>query len=497
MKKTIVFLFTLLTIAALGQDSFIIHKQGVSTFNKPKDLCIKPDGNMLFLFLSNPTGPSDIYSNYLYEVNQTGDIVDSISITDTNSKWFELNHCYFSDDTIYLFGSGTYFEPPQETFLSMMKLDTQFNLLESFTFRPGIYNFAGTFNGELKLVNDVFYYITAAISSSTGAPFCAEISKQGEMLRFGMDYNYPNSDIVPCDFKNPNIGEGYKVFFTTLGFSGYPSIGGLIGYFNPDFQLEECHEFPYYMFSHLTYQSVNDSVYYLAGEWRDFSSANSKRAGILKIKNDTTILCEYLHTTYPDSSACPAYRHSLETLPDGNLIFCFTDNIDLELFPSIYPAKINLMKLTPELEIVWHQYIGDNMAKWDAFEMHVNEQEEIVIHAAYNIADISQLLNRDVLFIKTNSEGIITGTNQDLPGVQSSEVLLYPNPASDMVAIEYSMAYTGASLEIINISGQKVFATQLTANRQGVDISGIPPGTYVYRIFNKQGLDESGKLVVE
>jgi len=49
----------------------------------------------------------------------------------------------------------------------------------------------------------------------------------------------------------------------------------------------------------------------------------------------------------------------------------------------------------------------------------------------------------------------------------------------------------------MDISGKTVFRTQLTGNRQTIDISALPAGTYVYRISNQKGLEETGKFVVE
>jgi effector-binding domain-containing protein len=49
----------------------------------------------------------------------------------------------------------------------------------------------------------------------------------------------------------------------------------------------------------------------------------------------------------------------------------------------------------------------------------------------------------------------------------------------------------------MDISGKTIFISQLTSNRQTIDISALPAGTYLYRIFNPKGLEETGKLVVE
>jgi hypothetical protein len=60
-----------------------------------------------------------------------------------------------------------------------------------------------------------------------------------------------------------------------------------------------------------------------------------------------------------------------------------------------------------------------------------------------------------------------------------------------------SQLYTTATLQLVDISGKTVLMTQIIRNHQQVDISGVPAGTYVYRIFNSKGLEESGKMMVE
>ncbi len=494
MKNTIAILIMLLSLPGIAQDTFII-KRDIYKYDKPRDITIKPNGNLIFLFTSKPSG-SDVFTNYVYEISSSGEVVDSVSYSDTSNKLVEFEHCYFLNDTLYLFGSGSKFGTSQETFLFMLKFDAQLNLLENFKYSPGLVGFGGSYSGKLKLINNQFHYISAALSNSTDVPFCATISKQGQLLNFGVDLNYPGSIFCPFDFVNHTGDNGYKVFEGTHGFQGVPEICGLISYFSKDFQREDFSILPYDMYAFFTYQGINDSVYYLAGEWWE-GGIDPKRAGILKLMNDTTVVDKFLYDTQPDSTACTAYRHSLEILPDGNLIFCFTDNIDLEKFPSLFPTKINLMKLTPDFDVIWHRYIGDGIDSWQAWVMNINDAEEIIIHGTHNIADISHYQNRDVLFIKTTSEGIITGTNEDFPGIESTQAIVYPNPAADFVQIEFSMAYTQATFSLLDISGKTVFVKQLATNKQSLDISGIPAGTYIYRIYNQKGLDESGKLMVE
>ncbi len=497
MKFLIAILLIIVNIPAIGQDSFIIHKQGINPYNKPKDMIIKPNGNMIFLYTSIPLWSNDIDVNYIYEINDNGEVVGSASYTDTNNKHVESNHCVFTNDTLYIFGSGSNFGTPEDAFIFMLKYDLQYNLIESFKYNSVLNGFGGTLHGKHKFINDKFYYITAAGNQSRVAPLCAVISKQGQLIDFGIDLNFPNTDIVPFDFDNHIFDNGYKIFAGTLGFWGAPEVCGLICYFSREFQMEDFFLLPFEMDAYFTYQPVNDSVFYIAGEWKDWGSSTIKRAGILKLMNDTTVVNKFLYAAEPDSSACPAYRNSLEILPDGNLIFCFTDNIDVETFPTLSPTKINLMKLTPDFDIIWHRYIGDGINSWHAWVMKVNEAEEIIIHGSYHIPDISHYQNRDVLFIKTTKNGLITGTNDEPSVVRSTEAIVYPNPAADYIQVEFSMAHNQATFSLLDISGKTVFKKQLTTNKQSLDISGIPAGSYIYRVFNTKGLDEKGKLMVE
>ena len=111
----------------------------------------------------------------------------------------------------------------------------------------------------------------------------------------------------------------------------------------------------------------------------------------------------------------------------------------------------------------------------------------------YNIPNNQQ---HDIFALKLNSDGQIVNIPKDATW-EAGEAIVYPNPAGDVVNVDFSMLYSTATFSLTNISGKTAFVKQLTTNRQSVDISSVPAGTYVFRIFNKKGLDERGKLVVE
>jgi hypothetical protein len=102
----------------------------------------------------------------------------------------------------------------------------------------------------------------------------------------------------------------------------------------------------------------------------------------------------------------------------------------------------------------------------------------------------------DIFAMKVNSDGIIVNVPENA-SMQTTEAILYPNPTREQITVDFSRLYNSATLQLMDISGKTVFISQLTSNRQTIDISALPAGTYVYKIFNQKGLEETGKLIVE
>ncbi len=71
---------------------------------------------------------------------------------------------------------------------------------------------------------------------------------------------------------------------------------------------------------------------------------------------------------------------------------------------------------------------------------------------------------------------------------------MYPNPASDFLTIENTLGKTGQVL-LINRLGQQVLRMPLSPGRQQLDVSGLLPGIYLYRMQDDRGADQGGGKV--
>ena len=497
MKRTFLNVLAVLMgfIALNAQEGFVIKAGYEDYLNMPQDMLIAPDGTeIFFLFSSIPENDSP-YTNQIYKLALDGSVLNTYVYADSVRPNLELSQFLLVEDTLYVFGWGVREYKYSGNYLVMKKMDLELNCISTIENRVEQIDPFGPGYGKVKYHDGKFFMVNSYGNGGTKAAFHTEISKQGEILKNITD-TIMGCTHIPYDFSILPENDGFKLYSFQTFDPQVQVVYGTIDFYNENFEMTDYYVLPYNFTNFYTYQATNDSQGFLSGQWIDLPSGQiGWRAGILKIENDTIIVESFLYSTTPDSTACPAYRHSLEILPDGNLIFCF-NNMDFQMLPSIEPGIINLMKLTPDFEVIWHRYIYEPDTKYDAFEMHATPDDEIVILGAFSLAPYTNFWDMQALFIKTNSEGMITGIHDEFPGISSTETMLYPNPALDFVIVEFSMAYQAATFVINNISGQEVFRANLTGNKQQVDISSVPAGNYVYRIFNKKGLDESGKLVV-
>lgn len=79
--------------------------------------------------------------------------------------------------------------------------------------------------------------------------------------------------------------------------------------------------------------------------------------------------------------------------------------------------------------------------------------------------------------------GFVTPFSRDaaVDDVSSAEIILYPNPASDMISVETNVA---SDLQIVDLSGKTMFSYIGCSEKCDIDVSGLKPGVYFCRIRN-------------
>jgi hypothetical protein len=77
------------------------------------------------------------------------------------------------------------------------------------------------------------------------------------------------------------------------------------------------------------------------------------------------------------------------------------------------------------------------------------------------------------------------------------EIYVYPNPAINEITIEFlNIDFEGAELHLYDMLGHEVGHTTLDETEQGmatVDLTGLPAGTYIYRVTTSGWRFKRGK----
>jgi ligand-binding sensor domain-containing protein len=94
-------------------------------------------------------------------------------------------------------------------------------------------------------------------------------------------------------------------------------------------------------------------------------------------------------------------------------------------------------------------------------------------------------ISGNTLFAGTSAGGVWKRTLSEL-GIKEinnngSNIVIYPNPATDKLTIE---SQHKSAIEILNIQGQIIMQQQLQQGKTDIDISGLTKGVYVLRMFS-------------
>jgi len=85
--------------------------------------------------------------------------------------------------------------------------------------------------------------------------------------------------------------------------------------------------------------------------------------------------------------------------------------------------------------------------------------------------------------------------------VQNKEemVMVYPNPAQEIITVQYDLYTSNAELEIFEISGRSISKKNLTSEQGEISLntSKFHPGVYIVVVRQTKGNTWQQKLIIE
>jgi hypothetical protein len=88
--------------------------------------------------------------------------------------------------------------------------------------------------------------------------------------------------------------------------------------------------------------------------------------------------------------------------------------------------------------------------------------------------------------------GVLSATSS----LEKAQVIMYPNPATDVVSIQFDDLYK-LKVTIYDVIGREVFSKLLKKSNKNIDISSLGSGTYIVQITNKNNEKIIKKLIVK
>jgi hypothetical protein len=494
MKKLnlLLVLGILLTQVAYNQITFYTQLDD-GNYHAPADILIKSDGNILFcspFYLEGEVG-----NTLICEVNNYGEIVNEWTYINNGLESLVGRRMIELGDHIFLFGDGLQNQSGiYKKFVSMRKFDLQFNELEKFSYHVDGINPGRLVPGRVQYRDSIFHVVGSAQTSARETPIYLKISNTGSQLHSAYYSSSVQVDMWPQDFYI-SPGSGNLNIICHDWFS--PTWAHLYEF---DTGMSIVSDLPINMngsgMAMLGYKvfKESDSTFFLAYNFWDLDEKSSM---VSRFDMDGNSLNEFKFECHEDSASWIAHLNGMDTLQDGNLLLCTTWNMKNGWSILQGSTKIVLFKLRPTLELIWQRFLFGEEGGYEAYGVKAHSDGGFVVLGTYNPTPPTNPDIKEVFLMKTDSEGLLTGINENKQQIKTTEAILYPNPASDILNIEFSQVYQNATFQLMDIGGKIVLEKQLNSNFQSINITAIPAGTYVYRIFNEDGLDERGKVVVE
>jgi len=110
-----------------------------------------------------------------------------------------------------------------------------------------------------------------------------------------------------------------------------------------------------------------------------------------------------------------------------------------------------------------------------------------------NIVD--RTLNATILPTKISGK-VQEVTTEIVSASATSDIKIYPNPASDHITIETAQDLTNGLIAIYNIKGQKIIEKSIKRGNMDLDTHNLPIGIYIMKISSNNKQIEEKKLII-
>lgn len=434
----------------------------------------------------------NLQSGYLVELDASGNVAQEISIqhNDTASSLFLSIH--YSNQYYHL--AGRVMVDSLNDKLWYLKLNQDFEVVKDTSYH--------------LVLNRRIAYMNSIVDSENNLVIAGYTVRNDTNHMGNIIYNYD-----PFFFKTSNAGDSLTSVFYTIT-SPLSTVFDIIEskdsskYFtfgwnfteafltssamltlNKEFDSLDIDSIPLgvKLFYYPTY--INDSSLLICGVG---TLSNNYALNVLTITEEAEMI-NYNHFKRPDQSKdYPSIQNGISLYAD-NYYIGGTSNMDYyNPYFSSYDSWFHLVKINEDITPQWEYWYGGDAYYVLYYVLATDDGGCFMVGTRYDY--LTQDMERDIYIVKVNSEGLITGLPENAE-INMTEAIVYPNPGNEEIKVRIAAQHKQSLFELFDLNGRLVLNENFTGTDGIVNTTFVPSGTYVYKITNTSGLNETGKWI--
>jgi type IX secretion system substrate protein len=435
------------------------------------------------------TGNSDNYSNLLIKLSPSGDSLKTLVMPYTNA-FAHLYKIVNIDDSTFVAIGAKRLQSTTNIQIWYLKFDSDLNIVDEKLIGDTAYNHY-TMHVRKSLQNELLVSGTAINNNVNNNQLTFyRLSIDGDSLHsfyIGDSLNQFGNDMLQLQDTSGYLlfGSNFKLPFTGnldgVRINNAGAIDTIVEYNTCQSSLTE-----------ITAQWVSDSSFAIMnlGGCYGVGLVLQTKFQIIDLNYDVlydTIIGDY------DTSEYKGYR-SMDFIDPDKIFTGCTFNFSNGFFQPVQSwFRINTFN---NMQPQWEKFIAHNNDYLFLDCLRATTDGGVLLAGTKYNAASSNGFERDIFVVKLDSLGNFTTGIHNAIATQMHDVIVYPNPAHDVIYINSTVNFTATEFSLFDASGRKVMEKKF--NKAGAfSVSQLGAGIYFYTVKDRKGNEVRGKLVKE
>jgi hypothetical protein len=186
----------------------------------------------------------------------------------------------------------------------------------------------------------------------------------------------------------------------------------------------------------------------------------------------------------------------------GNVKYTLCNSLNLDLGNNLDITTDDEVLISADQQTDFHTYLWQDNSTNSTFLVRGSDlgvgNHKIKVTVTDTVGITGIYSNREPRCFKSDSimVRVTQGENAVIP-VTRSTFSVSPNPARAKIIVSTESFTEDMSLEIFDQSGHVVLKTGIVSDNQEIDVSGLSNGLYFISVYDKNGLSERQKLILQ